>query len=232
MIDFRRMDCFTRLGSMDSSSVDLIVTDPPYQSTEKFRTPSPVQRLTRWFDVIENEKLPTLLLEFYRVLKQDSHAYIFCSFSTLNELLRMNKFLERVGTRSRGPMLDDFQRGLFTVWKPLVWYKQNTGMGYHYRASYEFILFFEKGKRSLNSNSIRDVLSYGMTRSSTKYPTEKPAELLQVLIEQSSNPGDLVLDPFVGSGATIEACLRTRRSFIGGDISESSESYIRARGLL
>ena len=47
----------------------------------------------------------------------------------------------------------------FKFWKPLVWDKRTIGMGYHYRARYEFILFFEKGKRRLNDLGIADVIS-------------------------------------------------------------------------
>ena len=50
------------------------------------------------------------------------------------------------------------------------------------------------------------------------HPTEKPVELLKVLIENSSNAGDIVLDPFMGTGSTGEACIQTGRKFIGIEI--------------
>ena len=73
----------------------------------------------------------------------------------------------------------------FKFWKPLVWDKCAIGMGYHYRARYEFILFFEKGKRKLNNLSI-PAPSCAHKRIHNGYPTQKPTELLEVLIEQST----------------------------------------------
>ena len=87
----------------------------------------------------------------------------------------------------------------FKFWKPLVWDKATIGMGYHYRARYEFILFFEKGKRRLNDLGIADIISVPRIRGG--YPAEKPAEVADVLIRQSTEPGDVVVDPFMGSGS-------------------------------
>jgi site-specific DNA-methyltransferase (adenine-specific) len=105
----------------------------------------------------------------------------------------------------------------FRFWKPLVWDKCSIGMGYHYRARYEFILFFEKGKRRLNDLGIADVISVPRIRNG--YPAEKPADVAEVLIGQSSQPGDVVADPFMGSGSVGVAAVRTGRRFIGNDLN-------------
>jgi len=63
----------------------------------------------------------------------------------------------------------------FKFWKPLVWDKQTIGMGYHYRARYEFVLFFEKGKRRLNDLGIPDIIEVPRIRGG--YPAEKPVEV-------------------------------------------------------
>ena len=83
----------------------------------------------------------------------------------------------------------------FKFWKPIVWDKVTIGMGYHYRARYEFILFFEKGKRRLSNLGTPDVLEF--KRVYRGYPTEKPVPLLEVLISQSSEVAETVLDPFL-----------------------------------
>jgi site-specific DNA-methyltransferase (adenine-specific) len=103
----------------------------------------------------------------------------------------------------------------FRFWKPLVWDKCKIGMGYHYRARYELILFFEKGKRKLNDLGVADVLT--VPRVFRGYPAEKPPEVAEVLIQQSSVPGELVIDPFLGSGAAGVAALRAGRAFAGND---------------
>lgn len=105
----------------------------------------------------------------------------------------------------------------FKFWKPIVWDKICIGMGYHYRCRYEFVLFFEKGKRKLNDLSVPDILTFKRIRNG--YPTEKPVELMEVLINQSTIENEFVLDPFMGSASVGVAALLNRRGFIGSDIS-------------
>src|SRR5262249_59104815 len=105
----------------------------------------------------------------------------------------------------------------FRFWKPLIWDKKTIGVGYHYRARYEFILFFEKGKRRLNDLGIADVIT--VPRIHRGYPAEKPAAVSHVLIKQSSLPGELVADPFMGSGSVGIAALETGRRFSGCDLN-------------
>ena len=73
----------------------------------------------------------------------------------------------RCSSRSRWP-----RRPGFKFWKPLIWDKCTIGMGYHYRARYECILFFEKGKRKLNDLGIADIIEVPRIRGG--YPAEKP----------------------------------------------------------
>ena len=98
-----------------------------------------------------------------------------------------------------------------------MWDKRTIGMGYHYRARYEFILFFEKGKRRLNDLGIADIITVPRIRGG--YPAEKPSEVAEVLIRQSSEPGDVVADPFMGSGSVGVAALRLGRRFLGNDLN-------------
>jgi site-specific DNA-methyltransferase (adenine-specific) len=109
------------------------------------------------------------------------------------------------------------ERAGFRFWKPLVWDKRTIGMGYHYRARYEFILFFEKGKRRLNNLGIPDVIS--VPRIHRGYPAEKPAAVSEILINQSSQPGDVIADPFMGSGSVGVAAVRLGRRFLGTDLN-------------
>ncbi len=105
----------------------------------------------------------------------------------------------------------------FRFWKPLVWDKCTIGMGYHYRARYELILFFEKGKRRLNDLGIADIIEVPRIRGG--YPAEKPVEVAEVLIRQSSEVGQLVADPFMGSGSVGVAAARLGRRFLGNDVN-------------
>jgi site-specific DNA-methyltransferase (adenine-specific) len=149
--------------------------------------------------VFPNERFGELFAEVFRVLKPNTHFYLFCDAETM---FVAKPEAERVG---------------FKFWKPLVWDKRTIGMGYHYRARYEFILFFEKGKRRLNDLGIPDIISARRIRGG--YPAEKPAEIADVLIRQSSQPGDIVVDPFMGSGSVGIAAARLGRRFLGNDLN-------------
>lgn len=208
---------------MPSESVDLVITDPPYESLEKHRAKGTTTRLkvsksssNEWFGVIGNDRLPELLVELYRVLRPNSHCYLFCDGETSDVLRDIVRTMDDRRVGGRRP-----QR--FTWWKRIVWDKQKIGMGYHYRSRHEFIVFLEKGKRKLSDLGIPDVLS--VPRVVGGYPTEKPWELADNLIRQSSKPCELVLDPFFGSGSTAEACRLQGRDFIGFDISRTAFEY-------
>lgn len=199
--ELRTTDAVAWLETLPAESVDLVVTDPAYESLEKHRAVGTTTRLTNdWFPIFPNARFVSLFRELYRVLKRNTHCYMFCDQETM---FVAKPIAERAG---------------FKFWKPLVWDKQAIGMGYHFRARYEFVLFFEKGKRKLNDLGIPDVIVSKRLRGG--YPTEKPVDVNRILIEQSSVPGETVIDPFFGSGSAGEAALTSGRNFRGCDISE------------
>ncbi len=203
-------DAETWLESLHSSTVDLIVTDPPYESLEKHRAVGTTTRLVKeWFPIVPNARFPALLQEMYRVLKKDRHCYLFCDQETMFVVKPM---AEAVG---------------FRFWKGLVWDKVCIGMGYHYRARFEHILFFEKGKRKLADLGISDIIT--ARRIVNGYPTEKPSAVSEVLVRQSTVPGELVIDPFMGSGSVGMAAIQSGRRFLGNDTSPSALALARTR---
>jgi site-specific DNA-methyltransferase (adenine-specific) len=107
-------------------------------------------------------------------------------------------------------------------------------MGYPYRSSYEFILLAQKGKRSPPEdrgvrNFFSDIAEVEWIKNPDAYPTEKPVELYERLIQQSSSEGALVLDPFAGSGACGEAAFNLRRNFLGFDVEQKALDYFERR---
>ena len=116
---------------------------------------------------------------------------------------------------------------LFMLANGVVTHNCKIGMGYHYRARYECILFFEKGKRKLNDLGIADILE--APRISGGYPAEKPAAVSEVLIRQSTEPGHLVIDPFMGSGSVGVAAVAAGRSFAGNDLCKEAVEITRER---
>jgi site-specific DNA-methyltransferase (adenine-specific) len=214
-------DAVDWLREQPAESVDLLITDPAYESLEKHRAVGTTTRLKHskassndWFKVFPNSRLRELFQEVFRVLKRNTHFYLMCDAETM--------FIAK----------PEAERAGFRFWKPLVWDKRTIGMGYHYRARYEFILFFEKGKRRLNDLGVADVIS--VPRIHGGYPAEKPFEVAEVLIGQSSQPGDVVADPFMGSGSVGVAAARLGRRFLGNDLNHEAvrlaEQRLRTSG--
>jgi site-specific DNA-methyltransferase (adenine-specific) len=203
------LDAVEWLGTLPSESVDLVVTDPPYESLEKYRAIGTTTRLKHskassndWFRVFPNARFPELFREIHRVLTKNRHFYLFTDAETM---FVVKPIAESVG---------------FKFWKPLVWDKQKIGMGYHYRSRHEFVLFFEKGKRKIADLSVPDIIS--ASRVHGGYPTEKPARVSEVLVRQSTVPGELVIDPFMGSGSVGVAAVTLGRRFFGTDVSRAA----------
>jgi site-specific DNA-methyltransferase (adenine-specific) len=206
LFDLSVLDAVEWLRAQPAESIDLIVTDPAYESLEKHRAIGTTTRLKHskgssndWFTVFPNERFGELFEAAFRVLKRNTHFYLFCDAETM--------FIAK----------PEAERAGFRFWKPLVWDKRTIGMGYHYRARYEFILFFEKGRRRLSDLGVADVIS--VPRIHRGYPAEKPAAVSEVLIKQSSTQGELIADPFMGSGSVGVAALKTGRRFCGSDLN-------------
>jgi site-specific DNA-methyltransferase (adenine-specific) len=206
LFELSTQDAVAWLRELAAESVDLVITDPAYESLEKHRAVGTTTRLKHskassndWFTIFPNARFGELFAELYRVLKPNTHFYLLCDAETM--------FIAKPAAEQAG----------FRFWKPLVWDKCTIGMGYHYRARYELILFFEKGKRRLNDLGIPDIISVPRIRGG--YPAEKPAEIADVLIGQSSHPGELVADPFMGSGSVGVAAARSGRRFFGNDLN-------------
>lgn len=211
-----QMDAVEWLKTLPDCCVDLLITDVPYESLEKHRRVGTTTRLkeskgssNKWFEIFPNNRFAELFSEVYRVLKKNSHFYFFCDQETMFHA-------KPIGEESG-----------FKFWKPIVWDKVAMGMGYHYRARHEFILFFEKGKRKLTNKGIPDVLEE--KRVYKGYPTEKPVPLIKILIEQSSKPGDVIVDPFFGSGATLVAAMNAKRQAWGNDIADDAHQHLKGR---
>ena len=211
-----QQDAVDWLRSLPDASVDLIVTDPPYESLEKHRRIGTTTRLKNskassnvWFQIFPNDRFEELFIECYRILKNHRHFYLFCDAETM---FVVKPIAELAG---------------FRFWKPIIWDKQKIGMGYHYRSRYEMILFFEKGKRKLNDLSIADVIQY--PRIFRGYPTEKPVPVSEILIRQSTQPGECIVDPFMGSGSVGLAALQQNRDFLGNDICSEAVGISQIR---
>lgn len=209
LFDVASVDAVAWLRTLPAESIDLVVTDPAYESLEKHRAVGTTTRLKHskassndWFGIFPNARFGELFDEVFRVLRPNTHFYLYCDAETM--------FLAK----------PEAERAGFRFWKPLVWDKRTIGMGYHYRARYELILFFEKGKRRLNDLGVADIIS--VPRVHRGYPAEKPPAVSEVLIAQSTQPAEVVADPFMGSGSVGVAALKLGRRFAGTDINPAA----------
>lgn len=204
-------DCLKAFATIEDNSVDLIITDPPYRIT-----PYGSSGTLGGMFITKNAKKGKLfdntdvdhkawLKESYRVLKDGSHFYL------MTNQLNMPNFIQMA--KNAG----------FKYQKALIWDKGNKIPCGWYMMSFEFILFFRKCKaKRINNQSTPDILRVPNIKTKSKgknlHNTEKPVELMKVLIENSSQEGDLVLDPFMGIGSVGVACMELNRSFEGCEI--------------
>lgn len=202
------MDCLEGMKSIPDNSIDLIVTDPPYKTTSRGSSggtggilKEEINKRGKVFkhnDIEFNEWLP----ELYRVLKDTGHAYIMSNNKNLKDMLME---IENVG---------------FNIYKTLIWAKNSPITNMYYMDSHEYIIFCRKGKaKRINNCGTKSVLNVDNPRNKV-HPTEKPVELMEVLINNSSQEGELVLDPFMGSGTTAIACINNNRNYIGFELDK------------
>ena len=202
-------DCLTLLAGMPAESVDCVVTDPPYLVSGGIQFEVKDGKMFEHNDIKFSEWLPPL----YRVLKKGTHCYIMINARNLRELQ------------------NEAKKAGFVFQNLLVWNKGTATPNKYYMQSAEFILMLSKRPaRNINDMGAKTVIDIPNIRGK-HHPTEKPAILMAHFILNSTNPGDVVLDPFMGVGGTGVACydldahLFTRsdefdRHFIGCEIDK------------
>ena len=207
-------DCLEVLKNIPDNSIDLVCTDCPYKvvsggcsgkslfSASKYlKNAKEVAqgKMFRFNDI----KFENWLPEVYRVLKEGTHCYIMINGRNLAEL---QKQAEKVG---------------FVFQQLIVWEKGNAMPNNWYLQACEFILMLRKGKaRKINKRNTKNILKIKNIIGNKCHPTEKPIELMEVLIANSTNENDIVLEPFAGGGSTCIAARNLKRRFIGIEIDE------------
>jgi site-specific DNA-methyltransferase (adenine-specific) len=187
-------DCLDVMRKLPDKCVDLVLTDPPYGTKTDQRGDS--------FMIGEfSNVLPLVLPELHRILKDDGAFYCFTSWTQMPEwLLRFQQY--------------------FKLQNILVWDKQRHSGCYSpssWQFTWEGIYFGIKGKRKIRKYQ-RDVLI--STEKGKRVAMQKPVDVLEKIIEASTDENMVVLDPFLGSGSTAVACKQLNRNFIGIEISE------------
>lgn len=207
-------DAYELIKQIDDKSIDLIITDPPYdiQSIRGAGIMTTRNKGTFSKEIAENGLDKgmdyAILDEFVRVLKK-INVYIWCNKSMILPLLKY--FVEEKKCN----------------YEMIIWAKENPipFCGTHYLIDKEYCLYFwEQGalidipfERArtvyLTKNNIEDKKNF-------KHPTIKNIKIIENLVANSSQAGDVILDPFVGSGTTCVAAKRLGRKYIGFEINE------------
>lgn len=211
-ITILNQDCISYMKKLPNESIGLICTDPPYKVTKRGcagnsggmmqKKLSMEGKIFQHNDLKPKDYIP----EFYRVLKEGSHCYIMTNHVNLQE------------------MINTATECGFKFIKSLIWNKGNKIMGQFYMSQFEYILFFRKGKaKKINKCGTSDILNIPNKKTKDEngkniHDTEKPVELMKILIENSSNEEDCVFDPFLGVGASALASKELGRHFIGIEI--------------
>ena len=199
-------DCLEIMGGIKDKSVDLIVTDPPYLMDYQSNRRKKEDR----FDKIKNDKGNYMLIQDYleechRIMKDNTAIYCFCSWHNID-------FFK-----------NEFEK-YFKLKNILVWNKNNHGTGDlkgSYAPKHEFILFGHKGRTLLREKRIADVIDCPKISSNKlTHPTEKPQDLLEIFIKQSSDEGSIIFDGFMGTGSCGIAAKKLNRNFIGIELDE------------
>jgi site-specific DNA-methyltransferase (adenine-specific) len=217
-------DAVEVLRELPDESVDFIFTDPPYGHNNNNGdlahrweaalgvlppgAPAPAARPIANDGPEANDLYRAFLVEAARLLKKGCCCCCCCG--------------------GGGP---DPQFARWSLWmdealgfkQMVVWDKGGLGMGWHYRRSYEVVLVGEKpgaACRWYGGNDKPNIVRYsGIKPRDWQHPTEKPGELASHFIQLHTQPGDVVLDPFMGHGSTGEAARALGRRFIGVELN-------------
>jgi len=228
-------DCIEGMATrLEDDSVDLILTDPPYGVNIDMSDHSYRRTTNRTHaDLVEGDKDPDEALDlwasampqFDRVATNKAHLYCFASWKTADDFRRIIESYD------------------WEVVNYIVWIKKDanqiaifgTGDRPRYAYKHEFILFAVRESSRPLDGYPDDVFEYTEARwadvddQQIEHPTQKPVALLEEFIERSSERGDVVLDPFAGSGATGEAACKLGREVRLWELEEEYIPTIEAR---
>ena len=212
-------DCLDILRSLPSGSVDAVVTDPPYGIDYAHGSQSAGGRSAAqicWAPIVGDTQVGgDWLTETFRVLRDGGAIYLCCRWDVEPKW--------RVALEGAG----------YAVKQRLTWHKRVNGKGDlrgTYQPTCEDVLFASKGRHILNRRPSM-LLDVGCvpTWEVRHHPHQKPINLPKMLIEASTQEDSTILDPFMGSGTTGVACMRTGRKFIGCEIDKGYYDIAKRR---
>ena len=203
-------DCLKMMKLIPDGSVDMVLTDPPYGMSFQSN-----YRGSKYNKIINDSSLSWVddfVSEIYRVARDNTAHYVFCSFHHID--------IFKVALEKK-----------FKVKNILVWEKNNTSMGDlkgDFAPKVEFIFLLHKGRCLIRGKRDPNIFKFART-GNKNHPTEKPVDMTKYLLSKFSDKGQVILDPFMGSGTTGVACKNLGRDFIGIELDEGYFEVARKR---
>lgn len=218
-------DCIRAMKRLASDSIDLILTDPPYNLGNFMKDRDTNLKKMRdnffgdagWDDLSFEDwekSMDNFFEESVRVLKKGGAMIVFMAIIKVESII---KIAERHGLyyKTTG-----------------IWHKLNPmprNMNLHFVNSTEAWIYFTYKKRTGTFNNdgkvLHDFIETGVAangeRKFGKHPTQKPVQLMEFFVKVLTNEGETVLDPFMGSGSVGVAAKKNNRNFIGVEINEN-----------
>jgi site-specific DNA-methyltransferase (adenine-specific) len=191
-------DCISKMRDMENDSVEMTLTDIPYDVVN--RSSNGIRNFDKTDADDKTFNLDIFVAEVVRVTK--GSIYIFCSTEQVSFL--------------RAELI---KHGLTT--RLCIWEKTNPSPvngQYIWLSGVECCVYGRKKKSVFNEHCKNTVWRYPVVRKQ-HHPTQKPLELFQYLIRVSSNPGDVIFDPCLGSGTTAIAAVKEKRRFIAFELN-------------
>jgi len=220
-------DCMKIMQKMKNNVVDAVITDPPYNISQENKVIS-----RRNLSSSMHRRNADIKLDFGKWDRFDEQEYYKFTESWFREIARILKpkgWFASFFSKERTGWFTDPLGGLFVKYgfeaKTIItWHKTNPVPQFrkvNFLSSTEFIVVGSKGKSKIpNFYEQKNMHNFYETPNSsiwkkTSHPTEKPIELMKWLVSILSHEDDTILDPFLGSGTTMEACLNLKRNCIG-----------------
>lgn len=197
-------DCVEVMRRMKSSSVDFILTDPPYLCRYKTRGGQTIINDDR------DDWLEPAFAEMYRVLKPGSFCVSF------------------YGWHAADKFIGAWRKAGFRIVGHIVFRKRYASSVRYVRCQHEQAYLLAKGNAKFPATPLPDVIDWQYT-GNRLHPTQKPINVLRPLIEAFCPRGGLVLDPFCGSGSTLVAAQHLGRDFVGCELDASHHATAALR---
>lgn len=224
-------DCFELIKNIESKSVDLILVDPPYlisrdSNFKNYSENTSKDLITKYANISidfgdwDKSELDWNLLfsEYYRVLKEGGTLIIFYDIWKSSEI---KQFADKY----------KFKQPRVCQWQKTNPVPINSKTNYLSNAIEYFFTFIKGKKPTFHSEYDNGVYRHPICHGKERYshPTQKPLQLILDIVSKHSNPNDVVLDTFAGTGTTAHACLLSNRKYIMIERDEVYFDIIKSR---